>query len=338
MSSVPPILAALGWDDRVAALAADLPSHLVTGRVTRVDRGRASVVTALDELRPRTSTPVAVGDWVGVDPASDAVDAVLPRWSAVTRKAAGRETLGQTLATNLDVLFVVQALSKPVNLRRLERELVVAWDSGARPVVVLTKADLRTDVDDQRRAAESVAPGVDVVAVSVVTGIGLDALSVQVAAGRTFAVMGASGVGKSTLVNHFAGEELLDTGGIRLTDGRGRHTTTAGQLVVVPSGAILIDTPGLRELALWDDGDGLVQVFADIEELAAECRFGDCQHRGEPGCAVRDAVDADRLDSWRRLQREAARTADNRAGWQRAADSRKHRVWAKSLRDQPYRP
>ena len=338
MSSVSPVLAALGWDDRVSALAADLPHRLIPGRVARVDRGRATVLTAAGELRPRTSDPVAVGDWVGVAVDADRIDAVVPRWSAITRKAAGRENVAQVLAANLDVLLVVQALHQSVNLRRLERELVVAWDSGARPVVVLTKADLCAAPDAQLMAAQGVAPGVDVLAVSVVTGAGIAGLLEQVGAGRTFVVMGASGVGKSTLVNAIVGDDVLDTGGIRLTDGRGRHTTTAGQLVLVPSGAVLIDTPGLRELALWESDGGLAQVFADIDELAEHCRFRDCAHEREPGCAVRDVVDADRLDSWRRLGRELARMVDDRAGWQKAEANRQRRAFARSLKGQPYRP
>jgi len=269
---------------------------------------------------------------------ADRIDAIVPRWSAITRKAAGRETVAQVLAANLDVLLVVQALHRPANLRRLERELVVAWDSGARPVVVLTKADLCADVDAQVRAVESVATGVEVHAVSVVTSAGTDRLLEQVGAGRTFAVMGASGVGKSTLVNHIVGQDVLDTGGIRLTDGRGRHTTTAAQLVTTASGAVLIDTPGLRELALWDSDEGLAAVFTDIDELAPRCRFSDCEHHREPGCAVRDVVDPDRLDSWRRLHRELARMVDDRAGWQKAEANRQRRNFARSLRGQRNRP
>ena len=337
MSYVPHVLATLGWDDRVGALIADFPAQLVVGRVIRIDRGRATVATEVGELRPRLREPLAVGDWVGVDVASDFVAAAAPRRSALTRRAAGGETLAQTLAANVDLVLVAQALHRPVNIRRLERELVVAWESGASPIVLLTKADLCAEPEAEIAAARTAAAGLDVIAVSVVTGQGLSDLRERLGAGRTFVVIGSSGVGKSTLVNVLVGEEVQDTGGIRLNDGRGRHTTTAAQLIPLPGGSILIDTPGLREVALWEGDEGMAQVFADIDELAAACRFRDCQHEAEPGCAVRGGVDAARIEGWRRLGRELVRSAGDRAGWEKAAAHRALRALARSRRDQPYR-
>ena len=332
------VLAVYGRDHRVGALVADFPPGLVVGRVTRVDRGRVSVVTESGVLRPRPRDALAVGDWVGVDLAIDCVAAVAPRWSALTRHAAGLETVGQTLAANIDVVVVVQALNKALNVRRLERELVFAWESGAVPLVVLTKADMCADADAEAAAARDAASGVDVVAVSAVTGWGINKLVERLGVARTFVIIGASGVGKSTLINRLAGAELQDTGGIRLTDGRGRHTTTAAQLVVVSGGPILIDTPGLRELALWDGDNAVNVVFADIEELSLLCRFGDCQHASEPDCAVRDAVDRERIESWRKLRRELERVAGDRAGWQKAEANRARRNFGRALKRQPYRP
>ncbi len=337
MSSSSPLLAAVGWDDRVSALVADFPAEFSVGRVTRVDRGRATVVTDAGELRPRVDTPMSVGDWVGVDVVEDRIAVIAPRWSAITRRAAGLVTASQTLAANIDVVVVVQALNQAVNVRRLERELVVAWDSGARPLVVLTKADLCTDVAAEIERATEVGRGVDVVAVSVVTGDGFNRLLELVGHGRTFVIVGASGVGKSTLINYLVGADVQDTGGIRLNDGRGRHTTTAGELVQVPGGGILIDTPGLRELGLWDDDGGIAMVFGDIEELAMRCRFTDCEHRDEPDCAVRDVIESERLESWRRLNRELELTTADRAGWQKAQENKKRRAFGRAIRDQPYR-
>jgi ribosome biogenesis GTPase len=327
-------LVALGWDERLSAFAAELPLDHVAGRVTRVDRGRCCVVTAGGAYRPHVHDPVAVGDWVVLTPDGERVAGALPRRSALTRRAAGEATGAQTLAANIDRVLLVHGLDRRVNRRRLERELVLAWDSGAVPVVVLTKADLAADVDAAVADAEAVALGVEVLAVSATDGRGLDRLHSVVGPGRTFVLIGASGTGKSTLVNALAGEDRQATGDVRAGDRRGRHTTTAGELVVLAGGAVLIDTPGIRSVGLWSDGEdeGLASTFADIEELAAACRFPDCAHDREPGCAVRDGVDGARLASWHRLRRELERTAGDRAGWQRAEANKQLRARARSYK------
>jgi len=257
----------------------------------------------------------AVGDWVAVrlsegeGPAL--VQAVLPRRSRVARKVAGAVTSEQVVAANVDVVLVVAGLDGDYNPRRLERALVLAWEGGAQPVVVLNKADLVGDdaLADLVQATEDIAPGVAVVPVSAATGAGLDALQRWLSAGRTAALIGSSGVGKSTLVNRLLGEERQKTSAVRAHDARGRHTTTRRELLRLPSGALLVDTPGLRELQLWAAPDALGGTFVDVETLAESCRYTDCRHAGEPGCAVLAAAEAGtlaagRLESYRKLQRE----------------------------------
>ena len=338
MQHLPSVPAALGWNDHQAALAADLPPGLIFGRVARADRGRALVLTASGTLHPSTRDPVAVGDWVGVDPGGERIHGVLPRRSSITRRDPGQATGELVLAANVDRVLVVHAANRPVNQRRLERELVLAWETGAVPAVVLTKVDLSPDPEGAVADAEAVAIGADVLAVSSVSGQGLDLVEALLLPGTTFVVLGASGVGKSTLVNRLAGAEVQRTQSIREADGRGRHTTTAGELVVLPGGAILIDTPGVKALGLWDAGEGMAQVFADIEELSPSCRFADCEHRTEPGCAVRDVVGEDRLNSWRKLRRELARTSGERTAHDKAEERRRWKIIHKANRAHRPRP
>ena len=329
-------LAGLGWDDRFEALLVSVGPGLEPGRILSEERGVYVVATAAGEspaspsgrlrheteLDPSAHWP-SVGDWVGLEPLAVSetggdrngehrlVQRVLPRATAVVRRSPGdRRMPSQVLAANVDVVFVVTSANADFNLRRLERYLAVAWDSGALPVVVLSKADLTEDIESFRTAIEAVGPGVEVIAASIVTGEGISELRSHLGAGRTVVFTGSSGVGKSSLVNALAGRELLDTGGIRLDDARGRHTTTRRQLVRLVDG-LLIDTPGLRELGVLD-AEGVSTAFGDIETAAASCRFGDCEHRSEPGCAVRAAIERgeiafDRLEAWRKLQREAFR-------------------------------
>jgi ribosome biogenesis GTPase len=320
-------LHALGWDERFATLLASEAPGLAPGRVLAEERGQYLVASATGdgpasasgrlrhetELDPAVAWP-AVGDWVAIEPSSDGehrIQRVLTRRTAVIRAAPGdRRLTTQVLAANVDIVFVVTSVNAEFNIRRLERYLTVAWESGAIPVVLLSKSDLADDIDGFRVAAAAAAPGVEIVPVSVVTGEGLAAVRAHLGTGRTVVFTGSSGVGKSSIVNALAGEPLLDTGGIRLDDARGRHTTTRRQLVRLADG-LLIDTPGLRELGVLD-GEGVSTAFDDIERAAVSCRFADCQHRSEPGCGVREAVangtlDPGRLEAYRKLEREGRR-------------------------------
>lgn len=304
-------LARLGWDDQWGAAlqdAADEPG-LVAARIAAEHRGGYELLTAAGAVpgvaagRLREGDRPVAGDWVAAQPLQGedrmVVRALLPRRTAVRRKAPGEETVEQVVAANVDVVACVVAASD-VNVRRLERFLSVAWDSGATPLVVVTKADLGDAAD-----VEQAAFGVDVVRTSAHEGRGLDDVRAHVPAGRTAVLVGPSGAGKSTLVNALLGEERMATGGVRQGDGRGRHTTTHRELLLVPDGGVVIDTPGLREMGLWD-AEGIDRVFGDVVEAAERCRFDDCRHESEPGCAVREEVDPERLDAWRKLEREAA--------------------------------
>ena len=315
-------LARLGWDPALAAAAAADLAHADAspGRVARVDRGWATVLTASGTERAQLAGhSVATGDWLLVRDGN--VVASLPRRSAFVRGDAGegRARRPQVVAANVDVVFVVQALNNGPNVRRLERELVLAFESGATPVVVLSKADLvdRAEADRGVEVAREAAAEVEVVVTSAVTGAGLDRLRTLARAGRTVALIGASGVGKSRLVNGLVGESVQTIGDVRENDQRGRHTTTARELVALPDGGWLIDTPGLRSVALWDADEGLSRVFSDVETLAARCRFANCSHGPEPDCAVRAAIergelDAARFEHYRRLDQELDENATGR--------------------------
>jgi ribosome biogenesis GTPase len=255
----------------------------------------------------------AVGDWVALRPRDAGqravIQAVLPRRTGFVRRAPGDRTVAQVLAANVDTVFLVMGLDGDFNPRRLERALVLAWESGARPVVLLNKSDLCDDVEGRRAEIEAVAPGVPVRVIAAKPGEGLDALAPWLVPGHTVALLGSSGVGKSTLVNRLLGREKQKTREVRATDQRGRHTTSHRELIPLPGGALLLDTPGLREIQLWSDGAGFEAAFGDVQGLAASCRFTNCSHGTEPGCAVRGAVaagrlDTARLDSFLRLQAE----------------------------------
>ena len=342
-------LVALGWTTELeAAFAGHAERGFLPARVTVEHRGAYDVRSADAEgtaavagkFRFEAASPAdfpAVGDWVAIagSPAEDGstIHAVLPRRTVFTRLAAGLKTDGQVVAANVDLVFVAMALDGDFNLRRLERYLAVAWSSGAEPVVLLTKADKSDDIDGHLLAVESIAPGVTTLAISARTGAGMAGVVALLGPGRTAAVLGSSGVGKSTLINALLGMELFDTGEIRDDDSRGRHTTTHRQLVILPGGACIVDTPGMRELGIWE-GDGLGSAFADIDELANGCRFSDCRHEREPGCAVNRAIadgslPSERLDAQRKLEREAAKTEARRTAGSRAAARRT----ARSYRD-----
>lgn len=256
----------------------------------------------------------AVGDWVAYRPdphqSRARIEAVLPRKSAFIRKVAGSETRQQVVAANIDTVFLVSGLDRDFNPRRVERYLLLAAQSGAHPVVVLNKADLAdAHLDEAMESVAAVAGGAPIHAVSARTHMGLDSLKPYLGAGETVALLGSSGVGKSSIVNSLAGEEVLETRSVRESDSRGRHTSRHRQMVRLPGGALLVDTPGMRELQLWDVGEALEETFEDIDALAAGCRFRDCRHQSEPGCAVKAAVaagtlPASRYESFRKLQSE----------------------------------
>lgn len=317
------LLTDLGWDTERETEFAPLAETAVPARVARVDRGMLDVLTADNPLRidRPTGVDVCVGDWVALvaDDRTWRLDSVLSRCGAIRRASVTGESRAQLLAANVDVVLIAVPTVPEPRVGMTERLVALAWDSGATPLVVLTKADLVPDPDVLAEDLRASAPGVDVVVVSAAQPGGLLPLAAHLAPGRTFCLVGRSGAGKSTLANELLGEQRLATTDIR-ADGKGRHTTSFRELVLLPAGGILIDTPGLRGVGLWIDGDGLDRAFADVEELALTCRFGDCRHDTEPGCAVLAAVDSGALDerrllSWRKLQREAqwiARRTDAR--------------------------
>jgi ribosome biogenesis GTPase / thiamine phosphate phosphatase len=333
-------LTELGW---TPDLAENLEPGLVPGRVAAVHRGALDVWTEAAAVRSRLpgramhdGLDVAVGDWVGLG--DGLVRTVVPRRSAIVRNAAGLATTAQTLAANVDLAFVVSSLGPDLEPRRIERYLVTIWESGASPEIVLTKADRLDDPAELVAEVEAVAVGVPVHVVSALTGQGCDALRARIAAGTTAVLIGSSGVGKSTLVNRWLGEEVMVTTETREDDDEGRHTTTHRQILVLPGGGLVIDTPGLREIQLWDAGaEALDATFADVEELAADCRFGDCTHTHEPDCAVLAAVESgelasDRLQSWRKLQRELRAIALRHDIRLRKEESRKWKLRTRDAR------
>ena len=319
------VLARLGWNSFFEDQRQQLGrSDLLFARVIEIQRGWFRVAGEFDGLvEPsgrfrfetlEASNLPAVGDWVGVKAAAGDARGVihirLERRSTVSRAGAGEASTEQVLAANVDTIFIVCALNEDFNLRRLERYLTIVWNAGALPVILLNKADICHDVESACEAVRSRLPFVDVVAVSAALGRGLAALETYLRPAQTIVLLGSSGVGKSTLVNRLIGHLEQRVGAIRESDGRGRHITTSRQLFEVRSGALLIDTPGLREVQAWDGESAVAGAFDDIHALAQACRFSDCGHQGEPGCAVLEAVDsgrldADRLENCHRLAREA---------------------------------
>lgn len=314
-----------GWDEGwQAAFAPYAEQGLLPGRVLRVDRGQCDLITPVGTLRADTEfvvprdplKVVCTGDWAAVDPDGDPryVRTLLPRRTAFARSTSSKRSEGQILAANVDHAIITVSLAVELDLGRIERFLALAWESGAQPLVVLSKADLVPDpvglsylVED----VQSVAPSVQVLPVSSTTGEGLDVLGALVAGG-TSVLLGVSGAGKSTLANTLLGADVMDVQAARDIDGKGRHTTTTRNLLVLPGGGVLIDTPGLRGVGLWDAETGVGQVFSEIEALAGDCRFQDCAHEAEPGCAVTAAVEdgslaVRRLESYRKLLRENQR-------------------------------
>ncbi|HEX4654181.1 MAG TPA: ribosome small subunit-dependent GTPase A [Mycobacteriales bacterium] len=330
-------LPALGWSADLATAFAPYALTHRCARVTRVDRSAVDALVAGDDFTGIRATPRShdispvVGDWVVVieDGGEWRIDALLPRRTTIERAAVSGRSESQVMAANVDLVLIAMPVVPEPKLTLVERMVALAWDSGATPVVVVTKADLSADSDAIVADLAEAAPGVDVVAVSVVAEDGLAALAPYLVDGRTLCVLGRSGAGKSSLVNALVGAEVLETAEIR-RDGKGRHTTTHREMSVLPSGAVIVDTPGLRGAGLWVTEEGLDRTFADIEELVIGCRFTDCAHVQEPGCAVLAAVEDGRLpqrrlDSWHKLQREA-RWMAMRSDARLRAEARRARV------------
>lgn len=349
-------LNALGWSpSREKEFEAYASAGLVPARVAAQHRGSyvvyaehgerpAEVAGRLRHAAVSASEFPAVGDWLAVEDAPSAgsatIHAVLDRATAFSRKAAGDEAVEQVVAANVDVVFLVSAFGDDLNVRRIERYLASGWESGAQPVIVLNKSDLATDLPADVADVEAVAYGVPVHVVSCLADVGLDELRGYLAGHRTVALLGSSGVGKSSLLNRLVGWERQDVQGIR-ADGRGRHTTTFRELVPLPGGGLVLDTPGMRELALWDAAGGVEDAFTDVADLAAACRFADCAHESEPGCAVQAALadgslEEERLESYRKLQREL-RHLELKADPRALAEARRaRRRFARSLRKPSY--
>ena len=346
-------LETLGWDDRFeTALRACADGGLRPARVAVAHNALYQLRTADGEvmaevagrLRHRAARPDArpvVGDWVAIRPGANGdsatIEAVLPRRCCFSRKAAGEPTRRQLVAANIDTVLLVSGLDDDFNPRRIERYLVAIRNSGAAPVLVLNKADLCPGREARRAAIAALAPGAPLHVIEALSPGGVEPLRQHLPRGRTGALIGSSGVGKSTIINRLLGHERQKTAEVRRRDGRGRHTTTQRELILLPGGGLLIDTPGMRELQLWEDTDALDDAFDDIRALAAGCRFRDCEHEGEPRCAVRQAVEtgrlgAARLDSFRRLRREREATRQRREELARLEEHRRVRTAHRAMR------
>jgi ribosome biogenesis GTPase len=343
----------LGWAPFFEDAWAELDGRdLIPGRVAVQHRGAFVLYTELGELWAEVSGRMrheatskadlpAAGDWVACrarpDEGTATIEVVLPRRTKFSRHEAGFVTEEQVLAANIDVVFLMTALDSDLNPRRLERYLSMTWGSGAEPVGVLTKADLCDDAAEAMALVAAQAPGVALHAISALNGEGVEELRAYLGVGRTVALLGSSGVGKSTLVNALVGREVQAVKDIR-ADGKGRHTTTRRELVLVPPGGLILDSPGMRELQLWDDNGGMSQTFDDVESLAGECRFNDCRHESEPGCAVLAAVEdgslpEERLLSFKKLQRELHRLRIKQDRRAQSEERRKRRAFERSLRN-----
>jgi ribosome biogenesis GTPase len=347
-------LANWGWSKREEALLQPFSGRgLQAARVLAEHRGSYALATDRGEVSASVSGKFryeavtaedfpAVGDWVAVEPVdsgqSAVIHAVLPRQTRFVRPARGPIPEAQVVAANVDLVLLVTGLDHDFNLRRLERYLALAWSSGAEPVVVLNKADLCDDLAGRLADVSMVAPGVTVRVLSALDGTGIDSLTPLLEPGKTVALLGSSGVGKSTIVNALLGYDRQATGAVREDDQRGRHTTTMRELLVMPNGALLIDSPGMRSVGMWEIEDGLADAFADVEEFASRCRFSDCSHTLEPGCAVQAAIaqgalPAARLESMNKLARESAALARRLDPELRANSKRHWKAIHKSVRN-----
>ncbi len=341
-----------GWSAYFTQCFESLATPGVPARVVLAHRGVFSLISETGEAEAplsgrflyRAHDPAdwpVTGDWVVLHPGGQRIEALLPRQTVIVRKQPGENATAQVLAANVDTLFIVCGLDGDFSPRRIERYLVLAAESGAAPVVVLNKRDLRRDWQECAEECSAAAPGVPVVALAAEAGDGLEQLAPWLQPARTAAFIGSSGAGKSTLINRLLGHAAQRVNAVREGDSRGRHTTTNRELFRAPEGWLLLDMPGLREIQLWAGSGGVERAFSDVSELASQCRYRDCRHSGEPGCAVRDAVDPDRLASYGKLQREIAHL--ERQTDRLAADRHKRGVKAihraqKALKRPPTRP
>ncbi len=336
LSLLTPNLPTLGWTAAHDAWAARVGGDQM-GRIARTSRGYCLVFTGGDavlaassSVRSDTGVAPSTGDFVTIvdDPEDGpSISAIADRTTALTRRAPGRVPTPQVLAANIDDVFVMHGLDRPLNMRRLERQLVIAWESGATPLVLLTKADEVRHHEEAEETIARIAPGVETLAISTVSGQNLDRIASRFSGSRTIALIGLSGIGKSTLVNELSDGVVQRTGEVRAADRRGRHTTVTRDLIPLPEGGIVVDTPGIREIGLWQARTGLAKTFPEIAEPAERCRFADCDHGSEPGCAVQAArmdglVSDRRLTHWRELLDEIALQDSQLEEFARRAESR----------------
>ena len=313
------LLQKLGWNAFFGEHFREYVGLYEPARVSTVYKNGYKVYTKAEEVRAKVSGNLrqngelpAVGDWVAIskdDIGSTVIHAILPRKNKFSRKGAGNVTEEQIIVTNIDTVFIVTSLNKDFNLRRIERYIAIANESKIEPVVVLSKLDLCKDVEQKIIDVQEIAPNTNVVAISSIENKGIDKLSPYLKDGKTVTLLGSSGVGKSTLINILEGYERQNVGEIRAKDSRGRHVTTEREMILLENGGLIIDNPGMRELQLWDAEEGLIDLFSDIVELEMQCKFSDCLHESEPGCAVKKAIKEGtlsnkRLESYRKLQRE----------------------------------
>ena len=339
------ILSELGWD----GFFQSQPREGIPGRIALSSRECFLVWTELGELEVRPSGRLrhsssrwpAVGDWVLLRENGAVIDRVLKRKTVITRKEPGKQPREQVLAANIDVLFILSGLDRDYNPRRIERYLVLAEDSGARPVILLNKVDLASElslnVEDIARETQRLSPPSPVLLLSAASGQGLERLARLLAQGETGALVGSSGVGKSTIMNRLLGEERQNTCAVRADDHRGRHTTTRRELFAMPGGWLLIDMPGLREIQLWAEEGTVCSSFGDVQQLAQFCRFRDCTHTTEPGCAVQSHLDPERLSNYHKLQRELAHLARKSGGRLAHQERQRWKAIERSMRRHPKR-